>query len=485
MPNIERDFEPGAAGRRVAKLSGAVLGYVTNNLPGAVLGYKLGGRINSYRNTSKVMAPIPRKRSVSTHSNAVSKRRAAFFNTVANPRRTVLYPRTVLRSSAGIRTGKVVPSKRRSSANVNDATVRKKGNKVAKESRKRDVKVNRKFKAKVQAALKGKDPVGFYQEISMASVMPLNDNAQTVAIRAGIASGSAATTLQALFFNPIKVLSAASTLWNGKTPTNPHVLQSGNMFPAQTTRIMVLDSWVKFTYQNNTARTLTLKLYDLSLKNTQPLINSDGITLSYVGAVTNWQNLMTQANPNGTTDFAYQNPLSNGVTTLYMTPQTVPAMTAMYSIDTTTVILDPGKEYVHILKGPKNKMYDFAKFWTGRDQLDVTPQFLDAHKMTKEHMCVMYGNLVNTTLNSPGRFTDIAAGGPYGLLTEVREFFKLSLPEQAGTIGSGAAAPAGTGIPLGRRTYSYAIQNFIVGGQNGAVTMIEDENPQAPTTVGV
>lgn len=459
-------------------ISGGTLGYITGGVHGARTGMNLG------RNLSK-MPPTETKRGRSTSVSTARTRRRPSSSRASSD--MDLFSRSRSRSRSTIRIAR--PRKRvrfSGRGNASDVDVRKpKKPIVSNEGRKKTVKVSRKLRAKINRVIQGKDPIGIFQEISMEGVMLPADNAQGV-FQIGFSEtiGTTPITNIPIHFSPISILNASSILWNNKQPVNPKGLTDNNNFSPQIHKVILEDSWVQFTYHNNTARTMFLFLWDVSLKHQIPGTTTGTNPPVYLGAAANWLNMSLQNQPTAITDSSYENPLKVVPTTLYAKPTYVPAFNHMYTSQCTKVTLEAGKEYKHILKGPKNKLYNFAKFWNGLNDQSNAINFISPQKFTKEHICVCHWDLTNTTLQTPGRFTDIVTNSPYGLLCETRTMLRLRMPNQAGTVGTGAAAAAGVGIPLNRRTYSYAIQNW-VPAQAGIVTAIEDENPQAPTTTGV
>lgn len=461
--------------------SGAILGYITGNTHGARTGFNLGRNAGRRFNQNKqTMAPLPRKRSVSTHPNAVSKKRAAFFNTVSNPRRTVLFKRPV-RNVRGISLRRKFRRSKSSLSGSNQNAVdrSRKGSKVAREGRKRTVRVPGRLRKQIKQVVHGTDPLGIYEEIYYDPPIYFADNVQAVQ-QQGLASGSVQTQL---LFNPLSVLNAASVLWNRKAPAQTKLFTQAGNFPAETFRCYVEDQWVQFTYHNNTGRTITMKLWDASLKSNWPQSSIAG-NVVYDGVALTWANHLAQNSPSGATDAEYSNVLSNTVTTLYNSPKFVQAMNNNFTMDCTTVILQPGKEYKHIVKGPKNKMYDFQKYFIGSDTQTGSINFVDGQKFTKEHFVVAYFDLSNTSLSTPGRSTDIVTNSGYSLLCESRSFYRLRLPEMAGAQVTTPAAGTTSNVPLSNRTYRHAITNWAIA-QSGTVVYIEDENPLAQAAAAI
>jgi len=348
---------------------------------------------------------------------------------------------------------------------------RRKGRKVAREGRKKRVKISRKFAKKVKQIVKGTQPVGYFSESSCAYAVPL-DGAQNCQM-VGLSSGYNLATSTPLFFDPVSVLNAASVLWFNKIPGSPikTALDPDNFPTPSGLKIFVESSRVMITYKNNTANTLTLKLYDMSPKST---MNSDQEANHNPLSV--WINELIVQTPPAVAPFTnvgFFNPLGTTPNTLFNSPKYCIGVKHFFSIDCTTVILEPGKTHVHTLPGPSQMMYDYNKFRMGSG---VT-QLLNCQKFVKMHMVVFYPDLQNTNAGTPGRFTDVpVAPNAYGLLTEVRSFYKLRMPEEAGFTYPTTLPAPGDGVPLTQRSYRFAQKNWNIT-QTGAILEVSDENP--------
>lgn len=437
----------------LGQASAATLGYIVDNQRGAkraaslyqkhskrqrmVSSSETRGRSRT-RSTSSVAKYKPRGNSSMSVSVAGTKRRGRSLSSVRS-----------ITADAGAN-------------NVRAVAAKKKGKKVAKEGLKKHVKVPKKLRKQIKEviAVKKNTAIGRYTDIKYFKITPTDSQVITML-------GNTTDTLPNLF-DPVWIQYTASVLFNGAlvnaTPTN----STANFFSARTLSVDVLKQSVTYRMMNNSARTLTVKIWDLSPKSRQ-------YNLGY-NPYTYWQGAFLAES--STSPY---NPNKFAITpeTLYANPKMTAMFRNMYSMDETIVNLEAGKEYVHTLRGP-NMTYDFQKYW---DTNAGTGVFSNQQKFIKHTMICVYNDITATTLATPGRFTDMVGASPYGLLVEQTTFTKIGMPEQAGFAWP-AVTPVTGDQPLNQRYSAYAVQNW-AGAQSGVVTKIEDENAQAPTTVGV
>ena len=402
----------------IGTLAAGTLGYIHGNTRGAIKAAHLYQKLNS-------MAPIPRKRKYS----GVPVQRPA-----AKKHKSGMGKKFGLRRSAPKQLAiNTQAAKVRGSAGNNKRRVKK-------------VKVTAQFRKKVKKALEPALIKGKYLENSyMTNRFPHTfDNKQQV----GTLGDS---------FTPSQVLDAASVLWNEKLPTNNKSSLNSQNFARNTVKINVINSYTTMHFKNNTRRTYTMKLYNCRSK----------IRDQLEFPITSWADaLAVEAQPQGS------NVLGIDVNTMYNDPRMVPNWNQQWHADVTTVTLEPGQIYDYFVQGPKNKLYDFAKYVT-----NSTPQlFTDRISDARSNFVVFYPDVVSTTIGTAGRYVDDnpADGDSDGLATEIKHYYQLSMPEQAGylvgTAGGGTQA-------LNLRKYSFAIFSEPGNQQTGVVRRVDDDNP--------
>lgn len=344
-------------------------------------------------------------------------------------------------------------------SNVTATWSKKSGRKVMKEGRpKKKVKVSKSLRGKINKVLEKEAGNGWYKQIQYAGPFTPIDNDQLVFYPSS--NGQA--------FTPTDVLQAAGVLFNGYNPAGPIGNFTTTGFVAPTFKVTVIDSSAVYRFKNNTARTLTLKVWDVSPKSA----NTDSLGLT---PIEQWNANLAAERP----DFldatnSGVNPLSNLSSTLTMHPQSSPSFMKAFSVDETVVTLEAGKEYNHKLSGPKAKVYDYSKFI-------VNGTMSDYQKMNKYTFCAVYVDLATTDPGTlVGRWTDITATDGFGLLCEATHFYRLSLPEQAGLVIP-TLPVAGSSIGLtNRKSNVSAIKVFNTVQGAVPVVVVQDEQPTEP-----
>jgi len=437
----------------IGAASGAALGYILDGTRGLNRGIKFG------REAGKNFAKNSRTMVVAPKYNGKRKRddkpkRTKRVRTLGN------MPKTRLSSSA-------VYKRENDGSGVTTAASRRKGNKVHKEGVKKTVKVSRQFKKKVKQSLQHEGYIGTMMETNVQYFVPNTD--EQFICQIGRLSQNRRN-----YFDPCYVLNAASCLYNNKPLTlNPLISDTGN-FNYSTFQCTVLKQHVTHRIKNNTARHLTLKVYDVSPKGKQ---FSDGFE-PYVF----WKDAMTNeiagTDLNGRVNLGQATP-----ETLYSTPKLCQGFRNNYTIDETIINLEPGKEYNHKLLGPNNHEYKFQKFLDGRDGGGTTGVFCNQQKFIKQTFIVVYGDLVTGPFPIPqigaGTSRKIALNGAtdeyYGLCVESTVYTKIKLPEQAG-FNVAVTVPAGSN-PLGnRKSNPYILKNW-TNPLNVLYNVVNDDQP--------
>lgn len=492
----------------LAGAAGGTLGFITGNIPGAVAGASLAANMvggsstmkrkhtgrqltlnqkrrrtdsrptyrSQYTQTDSNMA---RSTSRSRHRLRHSRRRSSTSSAasaLSYLRRSQTGRGFVTRSTQTRGVGRVVKRTLPQMGNNNayqQATF-KKGNKVKFEARKRPVFVSNKLRAKIKKVAGATNKYyGWYKEIQQAPITQPVDNNLVWKELCPYTSDNVSSA-----FSPVDILNAASVLWNTKIPTTANkLLNDTDNFKSDNFKVRVMDSNQRTIITNNTSHQVVLKLYDLSPKSTTAAQNTGfgWNPLSFIDQA------LIQMAPSGAPGSAGTISNSNPLTVIKETqgfnPTMIPQFKALYSIDQTRVILEPGKSYVHVLQGPKDKIYDFSKYY----QSGV---FNNQQKFVKHTIYSVSVEVVGTSTGALGRFVDLAANSGYGILTETTTFTKLELPEQAGFVMPTALPVAGKSQYLGNRKNSFAIKHWTVG-QTGTVVAVGNETEAGLPAGGV
>jgi len=432
------------------------LGYITGNLPGALVAGKLYGKFRKRKNLPKDMAP--------TRSRITKKRKDKSNKwTIKKKKEPEMFNR-----------GKVVSAG--SSNEVMTKGYDKSGKNTKKSGGKKELKVSNKFVKSVKKALTVTAPNGYYTERFYNKYKPIDFNQFVIDTGTGWSAGQTGLSAGGIasFFDPFKVLDAASVLFNGKVANGLKDNTNPNLFPAQSFVIDVQKQWVRQEYKNNTARRLTLKLWTWELKHSVALPNFS----------TFWEEMLTK---DSTLPDGRLNVLSNTRETLGQSPMFNPGVKKYFKIMEEDISLEPGKTYVHYVQGPAKK-YDYSKFWNS------SIGFLNQQKGNKGVCMALSLDVTSTSTGGAGvaqRYTDIVAADAFGLLVETQYNYVLSVPDQTGfrltfTIPAVGPTTIDNQTPLmKRRGNPYACVNWNQIGQAGTVVDIEDENPQAQAVNGL
>lgn len=408
--------------------SGAALGFIHNNvrgaIKGAVAGYKVAQNINS-------MAPVPvtKKRKIEYISGGKRER--------AN--RHIAYNPTGNRGNN---------SYRKVGSNASAVAVSKKV-KGVKPKKKKAVVVSRKFAKKVQKALEKDDLKGKYLKVTYARLAPP-------------ASALSQSILDfANVFAPIEFVDAADIMFNdGVALENPTFadLDWENVWARKD---HVLTSSMQLEMKNMSQRTYTLKVYVA-----QPRGTPTDAALN--DAVADWASGLIVAQANG------GNPLGNASSTLYSVPTDAPQFNQFWKVECETIILQPGQSHTYRLMGPQDFVIDYSKLRI--KNVAAAPNWLVPFaKFSRNVFVVGHCDLVTSTLASSGRFPSGGAGTG-GVVFEKRMFYKLKCPDSAGFQYAAGAYPAGQAQQLDQKVPSKCIAFFPLGAA-GTTQDVLEENP--------
>lgn len=278
------------------------------------------------------------------------------------------------------------------------------------------------------------------------------------------------------YFSPMKILDAASVLWNRKTPTADITAVADNFslvtgittgtpqlgssqFP-QTgpLEIRIINSYVTWRMKNTSQRSLLVKIYHCVPKLKYCDVGPLSILTSPNESVDTSTNLKELAGV----------PVNSGgsiASTLCTHPQFEPNMNpsfaSAYKYSQKIINLKPGEECIHSIQGPKNYTLDYNKLHS-ENETKVGSFF--KHTTIIPIVSVEVDSVFGT--DGIGQLT-----GQYGIKTanvnpsivtpisiEVDEVFKLSCPQNTGFISR--AAIAGSVQQLNLKTKRVVFANF-------------------------
>lgn len=397
-----------------AEASGATLGYIVGNVPGAIIGYNAAKKLSK---NSRRMPPIPNKRKRTVNAEQIKRARRKLVGQLRRPN----VPKYV---AVNTQAPKVTGGSRRT-------------------KKVKPVKVTKRFRKQVQKVLEKTLVQG-----KLISIEPFQQRVQADNLQSVIFYGE--------HFTPNLVLDAASVLWNQKPWNLSKTPQAATNFNHQTVKIHVKSILDRYEIKNNSRRRYTIKMYICRPKDrsneTSPLSTWVNTLLAESDAI--------ESNFHGT-----------NINTMYNDPRFVKGFTNVWATEVVTIVIDPGQTHTQYLQGPKNMLYDFAKFNVN----NAPATFLDQQPFTRWVMCAVYPDLVSTTTGSVGRYIDATPSETYdGLVIELKRDYNLSMPEQAGLPLPAVYTPGATSLDL--RRYAFAIYNNVLG-QTGSVRRIDEENP--------
>lgn len=422
---------------------------------------------------------IPAVKRRTSISSGPSSSRSSFSMRSSNS--SGRYRTPVRRRPGRVTYGRSRGRKLSAASNSRATAVYKKGRSVRKEARKRSVKVPSKLRKQVKQVLAADDYKGTYMDIIQPAIVKPIDNLQNVVM----ASGRKVDGYVGLNFDPCSILNIACELFNNASANATQDFgQAGfaNSFNLQSLKINVLDSSIKYIMRNNTTNNLQVKIWDISPKSISTNASAYLDPVAWINAELLRVSPVPVLNTGPSTGVPDQlnkyNPFSVVVGTIGFNPKMLPSFNQFWSMDEVVIELEPGKTYIHHLPGPKNKLYDYRKFFQNGVVTMNTYQ-----KFCKQTMVCVTGDLQATDTALVGRFTDIAAGSGYGLLIEPRTFVKMRLPEQAGFVTQAGGLLAGSSQALTNRKDAFIIKNW-TAAQAGAIQRIGDENEaiDAPAT---
>lgn len=429
----------------VGGASGAVLGYIANDVPGAFIGWSYGrqyGRRYNLRNfpKQKKMAPTnANKRKVTgTLMNWRSMKRGN--NWVSTPLRP--------KSKRVVRFKKRYVPKTSTSSLWNHSKVVKKGG-FRKKFKKR-VKVSSRLRKKIQKVVAGDKPRGIAQEIAYGG-QRLPDGLDNKQVFADITILNSPDSADPHFSNQ-KIVDAASVLWNEKVPTKLKTHANVQNFPTDKLQVDVINSYVTYKFRNNSQRVYYMSLMEIAPRSQQVL----GAPLPVWDAA-----LAYQATLEG------PNQLSALSTELHTHPSMLPDFKRLFKVTTTKIEIAPGGEYSWFVQGPKDYKFNSQKTWNGS-----TYQNLNTH--SRWTCCTYYGDLVSDSAGNAGRYYNHTSSSSAQLVWEATVRYVLALPEQTGFINP-AVYTAGV-QPNGQRQFSYALKTWSTE-QSGALVRYDDEQP--------
>lgn len=393
-----------------AGASGAALGYIHGNIPGAVAGaalaQKLAMRRNGTQSQSRKLPIIYRKHGPYSAPRPRAKKRAT------------------ARSNGTIKSGV--------GGTARNVVGRKSGNVSVLKPNRRLPSVSRKFKKAVKAAVDEGVYNGNYKvQQDTAFVPSTTDNIQSFWYYFGNDKGT--DFHYGDIFRPKDFLYAASVLWNGKGFTTLDSPQAATL-PSDT-KFFIKNSWRSYKFTNLTFRTMRMRLYECASKKNFTYATDYKHTQAYEDYV------QAAAESTNETTFAasYNNvtiPANFNFQQFNTKPEQFKQWTSKWKCNCVSINLEPGQTYTWFVQGPKGMQLDIEKAISGS-------VFEDFQKYSRSCFVAITGDLISSTIpitptaNPPKEPSFNAAHfGPLltgtELVCEVKDGYVLGMPKNAG-----------------------------------------------------
>lgn len=447
-----------------AGLSGATLGFITGNVPGAVTGYKVGKRLSRAGRATTEFARSGYKRVRESgfftprFSMAPRMMEVDVPDTPVNTTRirsryapALVRVKTPSLRAKGI--NKRSKSKRRTRTRSSRGSLRKpafKSKKRVNRKKTRKVKVSRILRKKITKVINGKNCQGYYEKMNTGVMRNTEQSLQAVHDLG-------------IHFAPNAILNAASILWNQQVPTwSVPPIDAARALPYFTTKVQIKKCWSTFEFKSNSQRINHLKIFVCTPK----------VTHKYDQPQEHWKQLLTDLYLEGI------NVSNTQQTCIHTDPRSLPQWNKYWNADVTKLTLEPGQSYKFTVDGPTDKFYDMGKMFKA-DNTDATNTIQFGQKTAKYVFVVHYLELTGTTLGGVDRAKNFSADEePAGILYEERRFFSLTCPQNAGWITPALTIP-NEPVPLELVRDAYCVVNFDSGDLDGdQASRVEVTNPQ-------
>lgn len=445
------------------------MGFITGNVPGAVIGANVAGRVVDAINSRQQVSRIK------------------------------MVGGSVINALAGR-----ASMKRKSSSNIKQV----KG--------KKSVKVSKKLRKQIKQVTAGTGMYGSFTKMfkgsignvcsdtafptvniagysnALACVYPpasgQNDNNVTywhVPMSSGLpnAAGGYLVGTDFNFFTPAKVLDAASVLWNNKTVALDYTSTTGNFqtrtdgvsgTPSTTyptaAKVMVKNAWVEFTLKNNSQRAVKIVAYHCTPKTKfASLLPLDQLNYSHTNDYLDSGTMIYESTQNAST-----------LTSPIIPWKDYPSFSSTWKYETVEINLGPGETCKHSIQGPRNIEIDFAKLiinGTNAQRLVTKGSISVVFAVIPDYVYATQTRTTPTVTNVSGRFVKLADAINHSVSMEVCEKFKLYMPENAGFTQQ--AVTAGNVKQLDMRKPRKAYLNFAtsdVQEGNLVYSMYNEEN---------
>lgn len=293
---------------------------------------------------------------------------------------------------------------------------------------KKKIKVSRKFAQMVKVVNEPNQVYGTYSHIYNQVLGPGLTGRQTVQY---IGRAAPPSVVDTGLFGALRVLHAASRLFNGKAANfAPHISDTGylNIF---TSNISVVKQWMTYRVKNNFERTVTMSLMQCISK------RASAVAADPIGA---WASELTQAQIEG---YIIGTPTVN-INNLYTSPSILQAWNKEWKFDELMITLEPGQTYEFSVDGPSME-YRMADFYeTVPANTFMFSQKQDVHLVARWwfDQVIDSTGLTGARNSEPLAVGTNVAGGNINF--EGHYVCRLKLPENVGFVNPAVVTPGAT-----------------------------------------
>lgn len=301
-------------------------------------------------------------------------------------------------------------------------------------------------------------------------------------------------------FSPLKILDAASVLWNRKR-RNPDYSFGGGNFTVDARiatgvpdsgsltapdkknfKIHVENAYAKFQVKNITQRRIYLTFYHCTAKQkfasgTPLSIYKDAIIEELGGA--NLDNGGILEGKNAGESIEQQS--ANYILNPSMEPNALPAFTNVYSYQKVIINIGPGETHEHTVQGPKGFDLDFAKLWDGgQDKGGFMYKACTVQTMVKMELDQVFAQTTSGPFYAPVSYPSQLPTGNFQcpVAITLKENYTLRCPKISGFIKQAIVAGSTQMLNLKKRSFAALnVGSTPIIGQYAIQGVFDEEQP--------
>lgn len=309
------------------------------------------------------------------------------------------------------------------------------------------------------------------------------------------------------FFSPLKIVDAASVLWNSKTALENYADQNGNLNTVHTEalgaplegtninpnikglKIRIENSYVKFRIKNSSQRSMNICVYNCVPKIKFPALTPLSAFQTAIGTEADGQDsaYMSATTVNHTQTETAQALFANPA----VQPNMFKGFSSTYKYEMVTIKIAPGETCTHSVQGPRGYELDYSKLYdSGQNQQGLAYKGTTMFVMMSVLPDLAYSTsgIVGATQGVTGHFVPGVAANdnvadPISITWD--EVYRLSIPEivgfKTGNLAAGRMQHLNKKLP--RRAFGNFTQ-LVSSDANPTYTAFDEENPADPIVSG-